>query len=197
MERILNKYITLKLENNKTNIYVDGELFNQCKYILLNLNINNLDRYDNIDSIDSVIKEYSREHETNKSRLSPNTEFFGHCSNIEAWIINGYNLNILHSSLSIPLLRRLAILKDPMAIIKLKEEIALRLESGNKKVFTYFLNEDYLWFFELEELEVIFQKISFDDQDLLKQVNSLINKKYIINKYKKRGHMKIKLEERK
>ena len=37
MEFKINKYITLKLENCKTNIYVEGELFNQCKFLLLNI----------------------------------------------------------------------------------------------------------------------------------------------------------------
>jgi len=29
----INRKLTVKLENNRTNIYVDGKLFNQCKYL--------------------------------------------------------------------------------------------------------------------------------------------------------------------
>ncbi len=31
----LNEYIKLKLENRKTNLYINGELFNQCKFLLM------------------------------------------------------------------------------------------------------------------------------------------------------------------
>jgi len=31
----INEYITLRLENEKSNIYINGELFEQCSYILL------------------------------------------------------------------------------------------------------------------------------------------------------------------
>lgn len=31
----VNEYITLKLEGGKTNIYVKGQLFNQCKFYCL------------------------------------------------------------------------------------------------------------------------------------------------------------------
>ncbi len=37
----VNEYITLKLEGIKTNIYVKGQLFNQCKFLLLNIPIEN------------------------------------------------------------------------------------------------------------------------------------------------------------
>ena len=33
----INDYITLKHENDRTNIYVKGRFFNQCKYLLINI----------------------------------------------------------------------------------------------------------------------------------------------------------------
>ncbi len=33
----VNEYITLKLEDGRTNIYIKGELFRQCKFLLLNI----------------------------------------------------------------------------------------------------------------------------------------------------------------
>ncbi|KKM77800.1 hypothetical protein LCGC14_1366340, partial [marine sediment metagenome] len=35
LEQKINDFITLKLENAKTNIYVNEERFNQCKFLLL------------------------------------------------------------------------------------------------------------------------------------------------------------------
>ena len=39
----VNEHITLKLENNQTVIYINGERFNQCRYILLNRKIDELE----------------------------------------------------------------------------------------------------------------------------------------------------------
>lgn len=52
---IVNEFITLKLENNKTNIYVKNRPFNQCKHLLINLDSQNLEKYDSISSIDEAI----------------------------------------------------------------------------------------------------------------------------------------------
>jgi len=42
----VNNYITLKLESKKVNIYVKGELFEQCKFLLLNIPTEDIDSYD-------------------------------------------------------------------------------------------------------------------------------------------------------
>ncbi|MFW9999536.1 MAG: hypothetical protein ACFE9Q_06635 [Candidatus Hodarchaeota archaeon] len=38
----VNEFLTLKLENDKTNIYVGGALFRQCKFLMLNISVNEL-----------------------------------------------------------------------------------------------------------------------------------------------------------
>ena len=50
----VNKFITLKLEGEHTNIYVDGVLFQQCKFLILNIPIEKVSSFDKIDSIDEV-----------------------------------------------------------------------------------------------------------------------------------------------
>ncbi|GAF88817.1 unnamed protein product [marine sediment metagenome] len=42
------------LSTLSTNIYVNGELFEQCKFLLLNIPIKNTKKFDEIDSIDEV-----------------------------------------------------------------------------------------------------------------------------------------------
>ena len=37
MEFIISDFISLKIENGKTSLYVNGKLFNQCKYPLLEI----------------------------------------------------------------------------------------------------------------------------------------------------------------
>lgn len=157
----INKYITLRLEHGQTNIYVNGQLFNQCKYLLLNLSKADFKTYEDIQSIDDAFKRYSRDHEANKTILDPETEFIGHCSNLQAWYENDYDVRILHSSLSLPLLKKLALIGDSKAKIVLKELIAQRLAQGNKNAMVYLFDESCLNIFEPEELEVILESCGY------------------------------------
>ncbi len=50
-----NKYITLKLdEKGKTNIYVNGKYFHQCKFLLINFPVKKISSFDEIESIDEA-----------------------------------------------------------------------------------------------------------------------------------------------
>ncbi len=197
---IINKFITLKLENNNTNIYVNGKKFLHCKYLLLNLIKINIPQFDEIDSIDEAIDLYNiknrenRGNESNKIILGPETEFVGHCSNLQVWAENNYNLRVLHSSLSLPLLMELVKCGDTKAIVAVKEEILERLESKNEKIIQYFMNESFFDVFTSEELEMIFEEIPINNQELLKSVNKLINRKWILEKLKKRKHIVYNVE---
>lgn len=50
----VNEFITLKLENKKTNLYLNGELFEQCSIILLNKRTDELEELQEINSIDKL-----------------------------------------------------------------------------------------------------------------------------------------------
>jgi len=50
----VNDFLTLKLEENTTNIYVKGELFEQCKFLMVNIPTKITKKNDEIDSIDEV-----------------------------------------------------------------------------------------------------------------------------------------------
>ena len=52
-ERKVNDYITLKLgENDIIDIFMGDELFNQCKYLFLNIHVDRIKDYKEISSID-------------------------------------------------------------------------------------------------------------------------------------------------
>ncbi len=53
---LINEFLTLKLEECKTNIYLIGKLFNQCKYLMLNIPIDETERFDEMESIESFDK---------------------------------------------------------------------------------------------------------------------------------------------
>lgn len=42
----VSEYIGLKLEEGKTNIYIKGELFRQCKFLLLNIPLDEISAFD-------------------------------------------------------------------------------------------------------------------------------------------------------
>jgi len=157
----INEHLKLKLIKGETIIFIDEIPFHQCKYLLLNLTQRDFNRFDHLDSIDEAFEIYNKIdkfHEMHHNLIDPESEFIGHCSNLQTWYENDYDLRILHSSLSIPLLKKLAFLGDKMAIIRLKESIATRLASKNYNTIIFYLNEKYLKLFSNEELEVIFDE---------------------------------------
>lgn len=150
-EFVINKYITLKLEGKKTKIYVMGLLFIQCKFLLLNLEGNR--EYEEIESIDDAAKHLSDRMERNHSIIPPETEFWGHCSNLQTWYENDYNLNIIHTNLGFPLLKRLCECGDKKALGAMKDELFLRVEKGGYKA--YLSLTEYMKFLTPEEMESI------------------------------------------
>lgn len=154
----VNDYLVLKLENNRTNIYVKGRLFNQCKFLLLNIPVERIHEFIDIDSIDEAAENLDTSMEGRgryQYKLTPETEFWGHCSNLQAWYENGYDTRIIHRNLAFPLLKVLYEAGDPQAKKVFKEEIAIRLESGYPSVVIYLINEGYLKFLSHKELKAI------------------------------------------
>ncbi|MFX0148991.1 MAG: Rab family GTPase [Candidatus Hodarchaeota archaeon] len=163
-EYIVNQYLKLKLENNKTNIYVKERLFRQCKYLLLNISKDKINTYDEIESIDEAAEKLDSSMEQgrfHKYSIPPETEFWGHCSNIQAWYENDYATNLLHRNLAFPLLKALVEAGDSLARKVFKEEIARRFESGYPSVVLYLIKEGYLEYLNQEELESILKKSEF------------------------------------
>jgi len=154
----VNKYLKLKLENGKTNIYIKGELFINCKYLLLNLpedsntktsllsKINSIDEA--ADSLDNSLEEL----EGVTYKISPEVEFWAHSSNLQAWSENGYDTRLLHSNISFPLLRKLTSVGDPLAKKIFKEEVANRFIFGNEKIQRYLKGEGFLDILSKEEI---------------------------------------------
>lgn len=110
----------------RTYIYVAGEKFQQCMYLILNeIPIDTPG-----DTIDEVIKNTPREnkiHETDKNVLTPEEAFLGHCSNVQGWVEHDYNPACMDSRLSFPLLKKLAAAGDEKAKRVYDAEIEGRL----------------------------------------------------------------------
>ena len=83
----INDYIALVLKDGATYIHVKGELFRQCKFLLLEIPCDDVEQYNDIDSIDDAAKRLDHSMEEGSERqviIPPETEFWGHCSNLQA-----------------------------------------------------------------------------------------------------------------
>ena len=189
----VNKFITLKLERDETNIYVVDEKFDQCKYLFL-LDPNETIAKD-INTVDDAVEFFANTlegEEITPQELGITSEqiFWAHCSNIQTWVEYDYDTRILHSNLSFPLLKRLTQLGDSKANRVFKCEIAKRIELGNIKTFSFLVTEGYLEFLNAEEMEtiveetMIIEKLLNSDYDYI-QENLCFYLKKIYEKNKK------------
>ena len=149
MEFKINKFITLRLENGKTNIYINGDLFNHCKYILVKKNIRNLEDVLLAESIDDLADNYSYVPEV--IDIPAETQFWVHCSNLQVWVEHNYDTRLLRSNLAFPLLKKLVEIGDPLAKDVFKEEIVKRYKVGNYWTKKFLIEEGYLSDFSKEE----------------------------------------------
>ncbi len=147
----INSYITLKLEDGKTNIYVQDRLFSQCKFLLINIPSCRIDDFDDIGSVDEAAEGLNKEMENHKSLVNLEDEFWGHCSNIQAWAEMKYDTRLLHRNLAFPLLKKLTEIGDQNAKHRFKEEIVKRALSGNKSVLEYLSKGKYFEYLNDQE----------------------------------------------
>ncbi|MFX1419295.1 MAG: hypothetical protein ACFE9N_10285 [Promethearchaeota archaeon] len=158
----INKFLDLKFENGKTNIYVDNKLFMHCKYILLNIPSDKNEDLTDVNSIDDAVEKLDRSFEIPGGkiiRINPEILFWAHCSNFQAWHENNYDTCLIHSNLAFPLLKELTKAGDRIATLVFKEEIAKRFESKNLSVIQFLLYNDYLDYLNEEEIEIVLYQI--------------------------------------
>ncbi|KKM25226.1 hypothetical protein LCGC14_1597140 [marine sediment metagenome] len=153
----ISDYITLKLVFGKTIIYVAGRRFWKCRFLLLQIpeGESELASLKSINSIDEAAEMLDASLEPLDGKvfmysIPPETEFWGHCSNLQAWYENGYDTRLLHSNIAFPLLYELAEAGDPQALKVFKEEIAERYNTGIESVRKY-LEHEYLKYLTTEE----------------------------------------------
>ena len=164
----LNDFLKLELSQGKTKIFIKNKEFKfYCKPLILTIEVDKKQDYDEIKSIDDTVN-FTKYEESKKIIIPPEQEFWGHCSNLQVWIENNYNLNYIHTNLGFPLLRALYDAGDSKAMRVFKDELAKRFCSKSFSVANYLFEEGYLDYFNKEEFESI---INFY-KDLSKENNS-------------------------
>ena len=161
----VNDYITLKLIGGYTDLFVNGELFIQCKSLMLSIPIDKTSDYDEVLSIEEAAELSNRLMEGRDREItgiSPETEFWAHCSNLQAWDEHNYDTRLLHSNIAFPLLRKLTEVGDQGAKGVFREEIAKRLESGYWPVIKFLVEGEFTDFLSREEFYSCI--LGYDDQ---------------------------------
>lgn len=121
LEYQITDNLSVRLKNGKTKIYVQGKVVGLCKHLLLDIPREEFTEEGlKVDSIDELIRLY-KSSEFTGTPLDPEEEFWGHCSNLEGWVENGYDLRLIDS--------------------RLAEVILSRLAPVNKKAFELFFNQ--------------------------------------------------------
>jgi len=161
----INDYITLKLVEDETIIYVANEPFKQCKFLLLEIPEGEIDSLDEIDSIDEAAEllDGSLEMLDDENddlievRIPPLDGFWAHSSNLQAWAENGYDTRLLHSNLAFPLLKKLTKAGDLQARKIFKEEIVKRFLKGPDSVRQFLCVREYVNSLSREERRLLFK----------------------------------------
>ena len=151
----INDKISLKLENKKTNIYVNNKLFLNCKAILINISGMEFSNLHDINSIDEAVEKLEKKRLNIK--IPSHIEFLAHCSNIQAWYEHNYDTRLLHSNLGFPLLKVLVDAGDPDAKRVFKTEVADRFESGHPNAIISIIVARLLDYFNPEEKKQLLQ----------------------------------------
>lgn len=179
----INKFLSLKLEKGKTNIYVNGNLFRQCTLLILNIPIDEVGYFDEVKSIDDAAEKlgWSEDKQEKSVRnngyfLSPEEEFLGHCSNLQVWYEYKYDTRLLHHSLSFWLLRELSDY-DPVAKSVFKEELAKRYGSGCESVLN-FLDEEFDISAYLNHEEILHAELIPEEAEILLDIETMIGDNY-------------------
>ena len=158
----VNKYLELRLEGKETVIYVNGERFDQCKFLLLNIPVSEIKSFDEIDSIDEAAEKLDRSleplHDERIDEIPPEVEFWGHCSNLQVWVERNYDTRLIHSNLAFPLLGELSFAGDSVAKKVFNEEIAKRFLSGHQGVMKFLFESGFLNFLSDDEYGYMFNE---------------------------------------
>jgi len=173
----VNDYITLRLEDGRTRIYVCGERFMHCRFLLI-VNPHLKEGQSEINSIDEaaelLVDDLERDFTPDDFGISPEEEFWAHCSNLQVWCEHNYDPRLLHSNLSIPLLKRLGEAGDKRAFSLYKSVVAERYVSASDYLRNFYRNEGFLDGLTKDEFDSIYLEILGDEYAAILELESLI-----------------------
>lgn len=184
MEFKVNEYIVLKLENDKTVMYVSGWEYDLCCGVLVRVSSSppNIS-IENQVSIDAIIESKQYESTSNegiRKVIGPEEEFWAFCSNLQVWVENDYNTDLLVYTASLPLLVALIDVGDPKAKVALKRETLRRLKHGNYWDYRFIMSEGIFLQANLSEEELIEGTLNQTEAQALKKIGKRTDLEYFL-----------------
>ncbi len=177
----ISDYLEVRLVNGKTAVYVGGRLFSYCRFlVLVNPHRNSAQKdIKSIDDLEELAMDQFEEpiFDFNDFGLTPEQEFWGHCSNLQAWYEHSYDTRLLHSNLSFPLLKALGEAGDEHAMRVFKLEVANRFIEGPDSIREYLRAAGHLKIFTESELDDIYRDVLGDEYDALLELGGLIGRR--------------------
>ena len=168
-EFTINEFLSLQLIGDSTQIFVGSEPFKQCKYLFL-VDPLRFETQEEITSIDEASTLYSSDLEKDIKPedigLTREQEFWGHCSNLQAWAEHNYDSRLLHRNLAFPLLKALAEAGDTTAQRVFKDEIAERFASAYFPVMGFLFLNNYIDYLSSEEFATLLDALDYTTLDL-------------------------------
>jgi uncharacterized protein YlbG (UPF0298 family) len=158
----VNEYLTLKLEKGELNqletiIYIQGKRFIQCKFLLLNIPVDELQSIEEVESVDELAEGLDHSNDVFSPtyiEIPPEVEFWAHASNLQVWVEHDYNTNLIHSNLAFPLLKKLSEAGDIIAKRVFKEEIVKRFLTGVPSVQEFLVEEGFMDYLTKDEMSI-------------------------------------------
>jgi hypothetical protein len=155
------------LENNETNIYIRKKKLKICKIIVL-ADPNSLN---SIEEISDKYEEIQYRYNRHRKMLTPETEFWAHCSNLQAWAENNYSPVLLDFRLAEPILKELVIAGDFLAKEQVDRSEEKNLENGDIDTWYWYIKSKSFYILSEEQFEKLSNNLSEDIlEDLKKQV---------------------------
>jgi len=191
-EQKMNKYLSVRLVEGLTEVFVGEKRIDQCKLVLMNFPKEKAEELGRFETIDEL-SEFAEKNELDFTpEITPEEEFWAHCSAIQAWVESGYDTRVLDMRLAFPILKELTKLGDTQARKKFKDEIFERFSSGYVPVLKYLTREGYLEFFSSEEVDTLFQATDTSSITRLDMSEAGLKEfpKYLLN-FKQLNHLEI------
>lgn len=168
----VNKHIKLKLEDGVTYIHINGVRSQRSLGLFLKIHQDRSTNYNQIELIDQAVEGlpsytdiYSianfydnRSRGREKHNITAEQEFWAHCSNIQVWVENDYDMSLIHSSMGFKLLKSLSNHGIQPAKERYKSEIVKRFRTDHIESSFFLLANNFYKRFMKEEREQFFLK---------------------------------------
>ncbi|MHA1479374.1 MAG: hypothetical protein ACTSPU_14360, partial [Promethearchaeota archaeon] len=166
LEYKVNEFLTLKLEEHKTYIYVNNERRDFTK--IFNIHKIKEKYFKYVDSIEEAVfrfdvldnYNYDALEEDEEISNSSEEEFRDHCSILQTWLDNDFDTSDIGTSLLQTYLLlylsemcRYADIDNPLVIEFIKNEITKRIDSGSYNIVLFLFDQSFFYFFSQEEVE--------------------------------------------